>query len=110
MELLDIPNHVFPINIKSKFLNMSVSTLSIIHFIFCGVTALVIDFIMGIILERNGISDKSFFIWIGTISEFWSLLKKETDLKLKRKYKFLFWLQIAIIPFYIIGGILILTL
>jgi hypothetical protein len=42
--------------------------------------------------------------------EFYSLIEKEKDLTLKRKYLVIFWSQFALIPIYFIGIIIIIRL
>ena len=81
-----------------------------IYFMCFGITGLVLYFVMMIFLSRDRKTDNGTISPIGVISDFWSLMRNEQDLKRKRKYKIIVWLQILLIPAYMVGGFIILVL
>jgi hypothetical protein len=80
---------------------------SFIYFMSFGISSLVLYFVMMIILSRDKKTDNITISPIGVISDFWSLMKNEQNLKLKRKYKIILGIQILLIPAYIVGGFFI---
>ena len=82
----------------------------LIYFFICGIVGLVLWFKMLAILEKKG--EKVNYLWVtpGQWFKFGRVIKEEKNQKLKRKYKVLLWLQIALIPIYMIGMFLLLAL
>ena len=82
----------------------------IIYFMCLWLKGFVLYFVIIIFLSRDRTTDNGTISPIGVISDFWSLMRNEQDLKRKRKYKITVWLQILLIPAYMVGGFIILVL
>lgn len=81
----------------------------VVYFICCGLAGVVLHFVMMNFLSKDKKNSNNSISPIGVISDFWSLIKNEQNLKLKRKYQIIFWIQILIIPVYLIGEIIIMA-
>ncbi len=81
-----------------------------IYFIICGVTGLILWFMMLKILESKGHQVNYFFTNLSYYSKFWNIIRNEPDNNLRRKYRSIFWWQIALIPIYIIGMFILIGL
>lgn len=82
----------------------------IIYFLICGFVSLILWFKMLAILEKEG--EKVNYLWVspGQWIKFWRVIKREKNQELKRKYKILFWAQIALLPIYFIGMTILIAL
>jgi hypothetical protein len=78
-------------------------SIPIIYFIICGVIGLILWFIMIKILESKGYSVNYFLTSLSDYSKFLDMIKNEPDISMKRKYKCIFWWQVAMIPICFIG-------
>jgi len=78
-------------------------TIPIVYFIICGITGLILWIYMLQIIENKGNRVNYFFVRPSQYVKFWEIIKNESDNKLRKKYKKIFWWQIALIPIYLIG-------
>jgi hypothetical protein len=62
------------------------------------------------ILNSKGAEESYVLITPGQYFRFWKLIEDESDEILRKKYQFIFWAQIAIVPVYLIGLFLLFTL
>jgi len=76
--------------------------IPILFFLFFGFTGLILWFKMLDVLKSKGQSVNSFFVTPRQYIAFIKVIKKETDLTLKRKYLILIIAQIILIPIYFI--------
>jgi hypothetical protein len=81
---------------------------SFIFFLACGLTGLILWIKMISILKSKGDEEFNGRITTGQYIRFWRLMKNEIDERTKRKYRLIFWGQVAIIPIYPIGFFLLL--
>ncbi len=88
---------------------MNTGTFLIIWLLFCGILGFVFWFSMLNILESKGEKVNSYFVTFSQLLKFWKLIKAEPNKRLKKRYLFIFWGQIILIPIYIIGGFLIIS-
>ncbi|PIQ34271.1 MAG: hypothetical protein COW63_04055 [Bacteroidetes bacterium CG18_big_fil_WC_8_21_14_2_50_41_14] len=79
----------------------------IIWLFICGIPSLILWIIMLSIMDSKGENVNYFFVTPGQYIRFWKIVKVEKQTSKRRKYLIIFWTQIAIIPIYMIGGILI---
>ncbi|MDY0104901.1 MAG: hypothetical protein RBS07_18360 [Lentimicrobium sp.] len=84
--------------------------IPIIYFLLCGITGLILWYKMLGILENKGQKVNAVFVTPTQFIVFLRLLKKETNPSVKKKYLIIFWTQILIIPFFIIGEFLLISL
>ncbi len=82
--------------------------ISIIYFLSCGVTGLILWFRMLGVLENKGRRVNSFWVTPQQFIEFSRVINEEKDLNLKKKYRIFFWTQVALIPIFIFGSLLLL--
>ena len=85
-------------------------TFPIIYFLVCGILSLVLWLNMMGIMEEKGINTSFFWISPKQYLQFYKLIKIEKEPEKRKKYKVLLWSQIALIPIYIFGEILIIGL
>ncbi len=77
--------------------------IPIIYFMICGITGLILWINMLQVIENKGNRVNYLFVSPRQYVKFWEIIKNESDSKLKKKYKKLFWWQIALMPIYLIG-------
>ncbi len=87
---------------------MNFPVLSFLYFLVCGIAELILWIKMVAIIQSKGIELNASFIIPFQYVKFWRIIQGETDHAMKKKYKRLFWIQIAIIPAYLIGEFLLL--
>ncbi len=85
-------------------------TIPLIFFLLCGVIGLILWFKMLGILKNKGHKVNAAFVTPGQYIEFLRLTKKETNPKLRKKYRLIFWTQILLIPIFIIGEFILISL
>ncbi len=87
-----------------------IPTIPFIYFLFCGISGLILWFRMLGILERKG--HKVNYLWVSPQQylNFFKVIKEETDLTLRKRYRVIFWTQIALVPAYIIGSFILIVL
>ena len=73
----------------------------------CGIPGLILWIIMLNIMDSKGENVNYLFLTPGQYIRFWKIIKEEKQKSKRRKYLIIFWTQIAILPLYLIGGILI---
>lgn len=78
-----------------------------IWLIICGLPGLILWFVMLNIMESKGENINPFFVTPSQYIKFWRIIKNEKNKSKKYKYLLIFWIQIAIMPIYMTGGILI---
>ncbi|NQY68708.1 MAG: hypothetical protein HRT72_13420 [Flavobacteriales bacterium] len=61
---------------------------------------------MYVILKSKGVRVENWRIDWTEYSNFWKLISIENDVNIKSRYKYIFWIQMSIIPFCITGLIL----
>jgi hypothetical protein len=84
--------------------------ISIIYFLSCGVTSLILWFRMLEVLENKGRRVNSFWVTPQQFIEFSRVINEEKNLNLKKKYRILLWTQVALIPFFIFGSFILIGL
>jgi hypothetical protein len=62
------------------------------------------------VLESKG--KKVNYLWVSPRQylDFFKIIKEETDLTLRKRYRIIFWTQIALVPVYIIGSLILIIL
>jgi len=85
-------------------------TIPLIYFLLCGVIGLILWFKMLGILENKGQKANAAFATLRQFIDFLGLIKKETNPSLRKKYRIIFWTQILLIPFFIIGEFILISL
>ena len=78
-------------------------------FFICGTIGLFFWYKMLGIISNKGIKVNYFIISLSSFSDFAKIIKEETNRKLKRSYRFILWIQLLLIPVYIIGMIILLN-
>ena len=86
---------------------MSTDTLAFIYFGICGITALILWVNMLNIMKEKGHHVNYFWSSPLQIHRFKQIINKEEDKEKRKKYQFIFWGQIALIPIYVIGMLFI---
>ena len=84
--------------------------ISIIYFLSCGVTSLILWFRMLEVLENKGRRVNSFWVKPQQFIEFSRVINEEKNLNLKKKYRILLWTQVALIPIFIFGSFILIGL
>lgn len=84
--------------------------ISIIYFLSCGVTSLILWFRMLEVLENKGRRVNSFWVTPQQFIEFSRVINEEKNLNLKKKYRILLWTQVALIPIFIFGSFILIGL
>ena len=79
----------------------------IIWFLFCGIFGLILWISMLNILDSKGEKVNYHFVTPVQLVKFWKVIKTESVKSLKKKYLFIFWTQIVLIPVFLFGGLLI---
>jgi hypothetical protein len=87
---------------------MNFPIFSFVYFLLCGITGLVLWIQMLSIIQSKGIKTNYSVLTPGQYIKFWRLIQDEADERNKRKYRRLFWVQIALIPIYLGGFFLLL--
>lgn len=85
-------------------------TIPLIFFLLCGVIGLILWFKMLGVLENNGQKVNAVFLTPWQYIEFQRLTKREINPKLRKKYQLIFWTQILLIPTFIIGEFILISL
>jgi hypothetical protein len=85
-------------------------TLALIYFIICGIMILIHWYKMLAILKSKGKRDNYFLLGLGSYIDFSEIISKETNPQLIKRYRKILWTQIALVPAYIIGMIIIFAL
>lgn len=84
-------------------------TIPFIYFLVCGVTGLILWLSMLGIMESKGRKVNYFWVTPGQLIEFYRVIKEENNPKKKKKYRIIFWIQIGLIPIYMIGMLILLS-
>jgi hypothetical protein len=84
-------------------------TTLFIYFLICGIPGLILWYRMLRIMESKGRMVN--YLWVSPTQfmEFNNLIAAEKDPNVKTKYRTILWIQIALIPIYLIGMIILLT-
>jgi hypothetical protein len=85
-------------------------TIPFIYFLVCGISGLALWYKMLGIMEQKGRKVNYFWVTPGQLIEFGRVIREESDPKLKNKYRLILWLQIALIPIYIVGMFIVIGL
>jgi len=85
-------------------------TIPFMYFLFCGISGLILWFKMLGVLESKG--QKVNYLWVSPRQylDFFKVIKEETDLTLRKRYRVIFWTQIALVPTYFIGSFILIAL
>jgi hypothetical protein len=78
--------------------------------IFNGISGLILWIRMLGVLESKGKNVNYLWIRPRDFIDFYKIIKEEPDLTLKKKYKVIFWTQIALVPNFFIGGFILIGL
>ncbi len=62
------------------------------------------------VLESKGKNVNYLWVTPRDFIDFYKIIKEEPDLTLKKKYKVIFWTQIALVPTFFIGGFILIGL
>jgi len=76
-------------------------------FLLCGIAGIILWILMCEILERNGKTTNYFIVLPKQYIRFLTMIKSERNRSFKNKYLTIFWGQIALIPFFLLGELLI---
>ena len=76
----------------------------------CGIPAIILWYKMLGIMSRQGKKVNYFLVTPGAFFDFAELIKEEPNPTIKKKYRVLLWTQIALIPIYLVGMIIIFVL
>lgn len=82
-----------------------IPTLPFIYFLICGITGLILWYKMLGIMESKGKKVSYFWVTPGQLFEFGKVIREEQDPILKRKYGIILWIQVGLIPLYLVGMI-----
>jgi len=59
------------------------------------------------IMKEKGCDTNSFIKHPGQYIQFYNLIKTETDPELKKKYSLILWIQVALIPIFLVGAVIL---
>ena len=88
-------------NLKQK--KKMMPSIPFIYFLICGISGLIMWFKMLGIMKGKGEEVNYFWTSPKQLIDFNKIIKEETDEEKKRKYQWLLWGQVLLIPIYIIG-------
>jgi hypothetical protein len=89
---------------------MGLPIIPLIYFIVCGILSIILWIKMLAILDSKGEKIKYALLTPTHYFKFLKLIKQETDTRDKLKYKKIFWIQILMIPVFIIGLLITIAL
>ena len=81
-----------------------------IYFMFIATVGIITFFRMRSIIESKGETLNYLFPYTVLFERFYRIIKREKNPILKRQYKWIFWTQVLLIPSFIGGMILIMSL
>ncbi len=84
--------------------------IPLIYFLFCGIYGLILWFRMLGVLESKGHRVNYFWVSPRQYFDFFKVIKEEPDLNLRKRYRVIFWTQIALVPAFIIGSFILIGL
>jgi hypothetical protein len=82
----------------------------LIYFIICGIIGMALWFNMLEIIKTKFGHVNDSFVTPRQYFVFLDIVKKESDKKLRRKYKNIFWWQIALLPIFLVGEMILLSI
>jgi hypothetical protein len=82
---------------------------AILYFLLCGGVSLILWVQMVGILKGKGCDTSFFMVVPDQYIQFYKLIKSEENPEVKKKYSWIFWTQVTIIPLYFLGMILIIA-
>ncbi len=85
-------------------------TVPIIYFLVCGVIGLILWLKMLGILEDKGQKVNSLFVTPRQYIDFFRVIKTESNPTMRKRYRIILWTQFTLIPIFIIGGIILISL
>jgi hypothetical protein len=84
--------------------------IPLIYFLVCGIAGLILWYKMLGIMDRKGREVNYFWVTPAQLIDFWRVIREEPDAELKMKYRWIFWLQMALGPTYLIGMMVLIGL
>lgn len=89
---------------------MGLPIIPLIYFIVCGILSMILWIRMLAILDSKGVKINYALMTPTHYFKFWKLIKQETNTRDKLKYKKILWIQILMIPIFIIGMLITIAL
>ena len=89
---------------------MDTLIIPFLYFMFCTTIGIIAFFRMRSIVESKGETLNYLFPYFDLLDRFYWIMKGEKNPRLKKEYKWIFWILILFIPGFIAGMILIMTI
>jgi len=87
----------------------SMHSLISLFFIVVGGASIVLWAKMIGIMKEKGCDTSYFMKHIGQYIQFYNLIKTETNPELKKRYSLILWTQVALIPIFLVGAVILLN-